>query len=62
MAHSKRARYVRPAGPHNELNSEGLTWGEWLAASRPRSSADLGELRKAWRRGEDPTEWAVRRV
>ena len=45
-------------------NREGLTLQEWLAA------ANLGEKtytleeerkqRKAWRDGEDPTEWAAK--
>jgi hypothetical protein len=37
-------------------NREGLTWAEWRAAARVRSTP---KTRAAWRRGEDPTEWRV---
>jgi len=41
-------------------NCEGLTWKEWLDASGcaelTRNSHQV-TLRKAWREGEDPTEW-----
>lgn len=44
-------------------NSEGLTYSEWYAAAtfgcplgrRPSDST----LRAAWRRGEDPCDWAA---
>lgn len=46
-------------------NKEGLTFDEWLAAARfGRDSSANGlvlfrQIQRAWRRGEDPTEWAA---
>lgn len=37
-------------------NREGLTWSEWLAAARVKSSPLAF---KAWQRGEEPTGWTV---
>lgn len=54
-----------------EVNPEGMTWGEWrravrfgagLKASAGLNAGDTPELRealKAWRAGEDPTEYAA---
>jgi hypothetical protein len=47
-----------------EINYEGLTFGEWTRAacafrSSPLSTDELVQLEKAWRDGEDPTEWAA---
>jgi len=41
-------------------NREGLTWQEWLDASKCRDLVGTyrePSLRKAWRDGEDPTEY-----
>jgi len=41
-------------------NREGMTWIEWLAASGCEDMINtyMGpSLKKAWRDGEDPTEW-----
>jgi len=44
-------------------NGQGLTLGEWLVAAnlgrRTWSLAEEARQRKAWRAGEDPTEWAA---
>lgn len=37
-------------------NREGLTYGEWLAAARVPSTPGRA---KAWRDGEDPTDWSA---
>lgn len=39
-----------------KTNENGLTFRAWLAAARQTASIDT---RKAWRAGEDPTEWAA---
>lgn len=43
-------------------NKEGLTWREWYNAARPRGIAIIGaatthKMRKAWKEGQDPSEW-----
>jgi hypothetical protein len=41
-------------------NSEGLTWLEWLAASKCEALVGTWRqpyLKKAWRDSEDPTEY-----
>lgn len=43
-----------PRAPLSRPNDEGLTYHEWLAASRWQDSR---KTRKAWRSGEDPTDW-----
>ncbi len=46
------------------FNSEGLTLRRWLSAASFGKSKRLKatkSTRAAWRRGEDPTEWAARR-
>lgn len=43
-------------------NPEGLTLGEWMqavCAFRPFDPDDYAKLKRAWRAGEDPTEWAA---
>ncbi len=40
--------------PLSYANNEGLTFHEWLAAS---GWEDSRKVRKAWRSGEDPTDW-----
>lgn len=39
-------------------NDEGLTWEEWRDAAGGRTNA---AQRRAWREGEDPTEWKNKR-
>lgn len=45
------------------LNPEGLTSEEWINAATYGVQGDLGVTRrrllKAWREGEDPTEWCA---
>jgi len=52
-------------------NGEDMTFAEWFAAATLGASKErlqqiradgvlLGQLRHAWRRGEDPTEYAKR--
>lgn len=40
------------------MNNEGLTWEEWLAATGDayRGISPI-KMKRAWRRGEDPTEY-----
>lgn len=43
-------------------NSEGLTLDEWMRAAcayRLFDPDDYAKLKRAWRAGEDPTEWAA---
>jgi hypothetical protein len=40
-----------------EVNGEGLTQGEWLAAVGQVPVMDLRKMEDCWRRGEDPAEW-----
>lgn len=40
-----------------KTNGEQLGWGEWFRAVHAPQSANMRELHKAWKRGEDPTEW-----
>jgi hypothetical protein len=40
--------------PLSCANDEGLTFYEWIAAS---GCEDSRRVRKAWRAGEDPTDW-----
>ncbi len=46
---------------NHTTNREGLTWSEWLAASACAGLVDSEKkskvLRKAWRDGEDPTDY-----
>lgn len=49
------------------MNDEGMTWKEWIAAAMfgkgafaKLSSAKRQQLREAWEKGEDPTEYAAR--
>lgn len=37
------------------VNPEGLSWAEWSAAARSETML----ASRAWRAGEDPTEWAA---
>ena len=43
-----------------ETNQEGLTWPEWQCAARMLQATNVtkSKLFEAWRRGEDPTEYA----
>lgn len=47
-----------------ETNNEGMTWPQWFRATFPNSpktmtKAEQDKLRKAWRNGEDPSEWRL---
>lgn len=45
---------------HSVKNREGLTYAEWLAAATLGGKfSEDDRHRKAWREGEDPTEWAA---
>ncbi len=60
------ARRLEQAFPENPLdvNREGLTFREWLRAvnayrGRGRALVDEPKTRRAWRDGEDPTEYGA---
>jgi hypothetical protein len=54
-----------------QTNKEGLTWDEWLAAATfglrnsrrhtysDKPAYDPKQLKKAWRAGECPCDWAL---
>ena len=45
------------------LNTEGLTYMQWLAVAtqhgRKPNAQELAMFRREWRTGVDPTEWAA---
>ncbi len=46
------------------VNAEGLRFMEWLHAANLGGKANVDEktARRAWKRGEDPTEYATAEV
>lgn len=63
----KLPAWIRGSNPTQleggQVNSEGLTFDEWVAAAtggRRISIAEETIYMPAWRRGEDPTEWRAR--
>lgn len=55
--HAKGNKRRHITGRRAAVNPEGMTWTEWRRASRGKG--DSMQAREAWRRGEDPTEWAA---
>lgn len=57
-------RHTTASGQRVVINDEGLTFEEWLGAAGVDSNAIPGrhalDLREAWDKGEDPTEWRAR--
>jgi len=48
-----------PKVEYQVINREGLTYLEWLAAAVGETASEDDRYRKAWREGEDPTDFRV---
>lgn len=51
----------RPMYRKNVINPEGLTFWEWFRAANFARRVPMGvePARRAWKRGDDPTEYAA---